>query len=191
MGQERIELTHDDIWDDSALVDSWNEALDEYKVRLGCDLLTFVATRSREKTYMRLIPPVQKYHSIHASGGKLEDLPEYVRSPGRARPGPCLLFPPSYFFLSPLLLFRLPSVANCQKRPWLTLHRRFQQDNDPEPDAALPPAAPTSGPDHEIKGEATSVVGTDDADHVAKVGPSCDRRHIANTHVSLLPGGAS
>lgn len=27
---------HDEIWDDSALVDSWNEALEEYQVRLGC-----------------------------------------------------------------------------------------------------------------------------------------------------------
>lgn len=27
------ELTHDDIWDDSALVESWNDALAEYKVR--------------------------------------------------------------------------------------------------------------------------------------------------------------
>jgi hypothetical protein len=26
-------LTHDEIWDDSALVNSWNQALDEYKVR--------------------------------------------------------------------------------------------------------------------------------------------------------------
>ncbi|KAJ0124898.1 hypothetical protein J7T55_006241 [Diaporthe amygdali] len=43
------EMAHDDIWDDSALIRSWDEALDEYK----------------------------KYHSIHASGGKLEDLPEY------------------------------------------------------------------------------------------------------------------
>jgi hypothetical protein len=26
-------LTHDEIWDDSALIESWNQALDEYKVR--------------------------------------------------------------------------------------------------------------------------------------------------------------
>ncbi|KAL2264139.1 hypothetical protein VTK26DRAFT_1660 [Humicola hyalothermophila] len=38
--------THDDIWDDSALVDSWNQALAEYK----------------------------KYHSIHAKGGTIEDI---------------------------------------------------------------------------------------------------------------------
>ncbi|KAG7125210.1 Survival motor neuron-like protein 1 like [Verticillium longisporum] len=40
------QLTHEEVWDDSALIDSWNEALDEYK----------------------------KYHSIHAKGGKLADL---------------------------------------------------------------------------------------------------------------------
>jgi len=26
-------ISHAEIWDDSALVDSWNEALEEYKVR--------------------------------------------------------------------------------------------------------------------------------------------------------------
>ncbi|CAN8103791.1 unnamed protein product [Discula destructiva] len=39
-------MTQDDIWDDSALVNSWNEALAEYK----------------------------EYHSIHATGGRVEDL---------------------------------------------------------------------------------------------------------------------
>ncbi|KAK0639318.1 hypothetical protein B0T16DRAFT_241588 [Cercophora newfieldiana] len=41
-------LTHEEIWDDSALVNSWNQALDEYK----------------------------KYHSIHAVGGTVEDIVE-------------------------------------------------------------------------------------------------------------------
>lgn len=27
-------MAHDDIWDDSALVNSWNDALAEYQVRL-------------------------------------------------------------------------------------------------------------------------------------------------------------
>lgn len=30
----RQQLTHDEIWDDSALIDSWNEALDEYKASI-------------------------------------------------------------------------------------------------------------------------------------------------------------
>ncbi|KAK3985767.1 survival motor neuron-like protein 1 [Cladorrhinum sp. PSN332] len=41
-------LTHEEVWDDSALVDSWNQALEEYK----------------------------KYHSIHAKGGTIDDLLE-------------------------------------------------------------------------------------------------------------------
>ncbi|KAK2037112.1 hypothetical protein LZ31DRAFT_187966 [Colletotrichum somersetense] len=45
MADNSIEMTHAEMWDDSALINSWNEALDEYK----------------------------KYHSIHAKGGKLED----------------------------------------------------------------------------------------------------------------------
>jgi hypothetical protein len=34
MEKKAGQLTHDEIWDDSALVDSWNEALEEYKVML-------------------------------------------------------------------------------------------------------------------------------------------------------------
>lgn len=38
MKMSRMEqLSHDDIWDDSMLVDSWNEALEEYKARLLAD----------------------------------------------------------------------------------------------------------------------------------------------------------
>ncbi|KAI1754721.1 hypothetical protein F4782DRAFT_528082 [Xylaria castorea] len=39
-------LTHNEIWDDSALIDSWDQALEEYK----------------------------KYHSIHRNGGNVNDL---------------------------------------------------------------------------------------------------------------------
>ncbi|KAI1766583.1 hypothetical protein GGR53DRAFT_464257 [Hypoxylon sp. FL1150] len=39
-------LSHNEMWDDSALVESWNEALQEY----------------------------EKYHSIHKNGGNVEDL---------------------------------------------------------------------------------------------------------------------
>ncbi|EOO00068.1 putative smn family protein smn1 protein [Phaeoacremonium minimum UCRPA7] len=51
------EMTHDDIWDDSLLVDSWNQALEEYK----------------------------KYHSIHARGGKVEDILTAEAQPSRQR----------------------------------------------------------------------------------------------------------
>ncbi|TAQ91479.1 hypothetical protein B7494_g244 [Chlorociboria aeruginascens] len=43
-GQEKI--SHDEIWDDSTFVDSWNDALEEYK----------------------------HYHSIHARGEKVQDV---------------------------------------------------------------------------------------------------------------------
>ncbi|KAJ4144648.1 hypothetical protein LMH87_003523 [Akanthomyces muscarius] len=46
MASHSINLNDDDMWDDSVLVDSWNEALDEYK----------------------------KYHSIHAKGGTIKEL---------------------------------------------------------------------------------------------------------------------
>lgn len=32
MGKKRKQLSQAEIWDDSALLDSWNEALAEYKV---------------------------------------------------------------------------------------------------------------------------------------------------------------
>ncbi|KXJ96924.1 hypothetical protein Micbo1qcDRAFT_4156 [Microdochium bolleyi] len=47
-----VPLTNDEIWDDSALVDSWNSALEEYK----------------------------KYHSIHTKGGNVVDLLEPKKS---------------------------------------------------------------------------------------------------------------
>ncbi|GKU04153.1 survival motor neuron 1 [Fusarium langsethiae] len=46
MSKKQENLTHEEVWDDSALIDSWNEALQEYK----------------------------KYHSIHAKGGSVRDL---------------------------------------------------------------------------------------------------------------------
>ncbi|KAI0974965.1 hypothetical protein F4678DRAFT_357997 [Xylaria arbuscula] len=46
MASGQQELTHHEIWDDSALIDSWDQALQEYK----------------------------KYHSIHRNGGNVNDL---------------------------------------------------------------------------------------------------------------------
>ncbi|RSL64202.1 hypothetical protein CEP53_004159 [Fusarium sp. AF-6] len=46
MSAKQENLTHEELWDDSALIDSWNEALEEYK----------------------------KYHSIHARGGSVREL---------------------------------------------------------------------------------------------------------------------
>ncbi|KAL2042228.1 hypothetical protein N7G274_004716 [Stereocaulon virgatum] len=46
MGKKRKQLSHAEIWDDSALVQSWDDALAEYKL----------------------------YHSIHARGERVEDV---------------------------------------------------------------------------------------------------------------------
>ncbi|KAL8851602.1 MAG: hypothetical protein Q9198_011062, partial [Flavoplaca austrocitrina] len=46
MGKKRKHLSHEEIWDDSALVNSWDLALQEY----------------------------QLYHSIHARGERVEDV---------------------------------------------------------------------------------------------------------------------
>jgi hypothetical protein len=55
-------MSHAEIWDDSALVDSWNEALKEYKAR---------SPPSRAKS--ELIGK-QQYHSISARGEQVEDV---------------------------------------------------------------------------------------------------------------------
>ncbi|KAI4253180.1 MAG: hypothetical protein L6R42_007683 [Xanthoria sp. 1 TBL-2021] len=53
MGKKRKHLSHEEIWDDSALVDSWDLALQEY----------------------------QLYHSIHARGERVEDVLREAEDP--------------------------------------------------------------------------------------------------------------
>ena len=60
---KRTNMSHEEIWDDSALVNSWNEAVEEYKVNVHF--------------YMPCGPwpdKTQRYHSIHARGEKVEDI---------------------------------------------------------------------------------------------------------------------
>jgi len=57
MVKGETDLSHEEIWDDSALIDSWNSALDEYK----------------------------RYHSIHAKGGSLQDLEKVVEESAARR----------------------------------------------------------------------------------------------------------
>ncbi|KAL8903463.1 MAG: hypothetical protein Q9171_007394 [Xanthocarpia ochracea] len=52
MGKKSKSLSHEEIWDDSALVDSWDAALQEYQ----------------------LIDTRKLYHSIHARGERVEDV---------------------------------------------------------------------------------------------------------------------
>ncbi|KAG6065033.1 hypothetical protein E4U32_007841 [Claviceps aff. humidiphila group G2b] len=59
MASEQEVLSHEEVWDDSALIDSWNEALAEYK----------------------------KYHSVFAKGGSIRDLPQPQEStPTKSKP---------------------------------------------------------------------------------------------------------
>ncbi|KAI0391016.1 hypothetical protein F5Y17DRAFT_461209 [Xylariaceae sp. FL0594] len=53
------QLSHSEIWDDSALISSWDEALEEYK----------------------------KYHSIHINGGNVNDLLSQAEKEEGATPG--------------------------------------------------------------------------------------------------------
>jgi hypothetical protein len=59
-------MDHDEIWDDSALIESWNDALAEYKVRAHLHPRVHSDVILTER---------QKYHSIHAKGGSVADLP--------------------------------------------------------------------------------------------------------------------
>lgn len=61
----------------------------------------------------------QKYHSIHASGGKLEDLPEYVRH-HQPRGEDLQTGPNSFFFLSQAeLISSSRVVAGIHRMPSL------------------------------------------------------------------------
>lgn len=54
------ELTHEEVWDDTALVDSWNEAFEEYKVNMSLSPCRIALT------------VWQKYHSMAARGEKVK-----------------------------------------------------------------------------------------------------------------------
>ncbi|KAM5348658.1 hypothetical protein ACJ41O_008482 [Fusarium nematophilum] len=58
MTEKQKNLSHEEMWDDSALIDSWNEALEEYK----------------------------KYHSIHARGGSIRDLESKSQTTTKGEP---------------------------------------------------------------------------------------------------------
>jgi hypothetical protein len=46
MGKKRKELSHEEIWDDSGLVESWNQSYEEYKVRESSNLMFLALMRS-------------------------------------------------------------------------------------------------------------------------------------------------
>ena len=57
MGKKRKQLSHAEIWDDSALVQSWDEALAEYKVlqNTSLDVTYLLIRRSSITAYMRVV----------------------------------------------------------------------------------------------------------------------------------------
>ncbi|TFB01660.1 Survival motor neuron-like protein [Trichoderma ghanense] len=57
---DESDLKHEEIWDDTVLIDSWNDALREYK----------------------------KYHSIHAKGGSIRDLEQAEADSSKANETP-------------------------------------------------------------------------------------------------------
>lgn len=56
-------LTQEEIWDDSALIESWDEALEEYKVSSSTIHVTIFFANV-----------CQRYHSIHAKGEDMEEI---------------------------------------------------------------------------------------------------------------------
>ncbi|RFU75014.1 hypothetical protein TARUN_7245 [Trichoderma arundinaceum] len=56
MNIDESDPQHEEVWDDSLLINSWNQALQEYK----------------------------KYHSIHAKGGSVRDLDQVDARPSEA-----------------------------------------------------------------------------------------------------------
>ena len=57
MGKKRKQLSHAEIWDDSALVQSWDEALAEYKVlqNTSLDVIYLLIRLSSITAYMRVV----------------------------------------------------------------------------------------------------------------------------------------
>lgn len=63
-------IDQEEVWDDTALVESWNEAFAEYKVQ--SNLLS-------QNSMVYLLTKVQKYHSIAAKGGKVSPPPKATK----------------------------------------------------------------------------------------------------------------
>ena len=60
-------LSNDEIWDDTALIRSWDDALEEYKVSAAI-------IQAPTGSHRVLTAEDQLYHSIHARGERVEDV---------------------------------------------------------------------------------------------------------------------
>lgn len=61
-----VDMSDKHAWDDSLLISSWDEALNEYKVKNPLAM--------QHAAEPCPLTRAQKYHSIHQSGKKLEDV---------------------------------------------------------------------------------------------------------------------
>ena len=79
MGKNRKELTHEEVWDDSGLIDSWNASYEEYKVRPG-DGVTVMQTDSQNSCIIVSMLVVVLWKRLW--------LPQNQRMPFKRRPKP-------------------------------------------------------------------------------------------------------
>ena len=63
-----IDMSDQNAWDDSVLINSWNDAVAEYKV------CKYKFRLQAGRNLAHLLTREQKYHSIHTSGKRLEDV---------------------------------------------------------------------------------------------------------------------
>jgi hypothetical protein len=74
-------LSQEEIWDDSALLQSWDEALNEYKVSITSPSSPPGAATTTYSSKMFIDGKIQLYHSIHARGETVDDSLEVVETP--------------------------------------------------------------------------------------------------------------
>ena len=62
MSKRKKDLSQEEIWDDSGLLESWNQSYEEYKVDFVYSLCSAPTKQP------------QRYHSIHARGERVRDV---------------------------------------------------------------------------------------------------------------------
>ena len=115
-------MAQEEVWDDSALVNSWNEAFEEYKVRTRVSMFI-----------IHVLIQAQKYHSLAAKGEKVDLTAE--------RAAKSLLngdAPPGFVIQS--------SVADQQTQPTSNDLSGDTTAGDETPAGAQPTVAPLSVP---------------------------------------------
>jgi peroxiredoxin len=75
MSAKQENLTHEELWDDSALIDSWNEALEEYKVGESEKIGERSLTADRNTTVFTREVAVFEIWSLRASTSSSDSSP--------------------------------------------------------------------------------------------------------------------